>query len=222
MTEVEEVIPDTFFQPTVSPVPPPPPNVGNVGSQTAIVPAAATGGAVTQKKVTYYIATRKSRNRRLVIFVMSIVAFGILLTIMILCVVYLAPQTPYNLGPMLCCSPANMFPGQRLQNKSYSLKLDTIGTLTLYKEADDGSIMSLWSTDTADLDVASAFLNTNGTLQLINKNRAPVWTTPPPPVEVDFVIPVAPYSLQLSGDGTTTINSANGVVVWEMPASSSF
>jgi len=173
----------------------------------------------TTKTLTYLVPEKQTVVARRVEIILFFLFITLLITILILCIVFLAPQTPYDLGPTLCCSPKRMFLGQRLQNGIWYLKLDQIGTLTLYKDDPNANpaLTQIWSTPTANQNVQYALLNTDGTLQLINSNGAIVYTTPLPEVGADYVVPVSPYRLILDQSGTTSIVSANGIAVWVQP-----
>jgi hypothetical protein len=158
-----------------------------------------------------------ARKTELVLFILFL---ALLIAILVICIVFLAPQTPYNLGSTLCCSPQNMFLGQRLQNGIWYLKLDQSGDLSLYKDDPNASpaVTIIWSTNTSGRNVSFAYLSSAGTLSLINNQGIEVWSTPPPETGTDFVVPVAPYRLVLEQDGTTRIVSSNGIDVWIQPS----
>jgi hypothetical protein len=170
----------------------------------------------TQKTLTYLVPDEASIPARRTELILFILFLTFLIVILVLCIVFLTPQTPYNLGSTLCCSPQNMYLGQRLQSGIWYLKLEQSGDLSLYKDDPNAypAVSLIWTTNTASQNVQYAFLSPSGTLQLINQQGLQVWTTPAPESDLGFVVPVAPYRLVLDSNGTCRIVSANGVDVW--------
>lgn len=181
----------------------------------ALSPLPATDAEDRERKVTVCVYDKVSVQSNVIEFIFFVVIFILLFVILILCVLYFTVNTgPNNLGATLCCSPASMYRGQRLQNGIWSLQLDSSGVLSLYKNDPHANppVSLVWSTKTAEQNVMRAVINTNGELQLVNQEGIVIWNTPLPAASEDIAVP--PFRVFLSSDGVTRIISGNNVTVW--------
>src|SRR5260221_13450885 len=121
-------------------------------------------GEKKEKKVTLCIYDSNSVKSGIVEWIFFVIIILIIFTILILCILYFTVNSgPSNLGSTLCCSPASMYVGQRLENGLWLLKMESSGNLSLYKNDPmaDPPVSLIWSTPTSGQNISRAIINTN-------------------------------------------------------------